>query len=753
MYGVTLKPFQERAVVELLNNVDHPNALQKIVFKAPTGSGKTIILLAFLEKFLRHHRDYVVCWFCPGKGELEEQSRDKLKKFTRLSHGGLEDILNNGFAPQTSYFINWETLNSKNNIATREGEKDNIFDRIRQARIRQLKFLVIVDEEHQNNTFKSQDILKELHAMYEIRVSATPVKQGGFSYVEVPETDVIEEGLITRYLIINDGLDETVESYGIQHETDYLLERADQVRKQIAQAYLDLGEGVRPLVLIQFPSLDEDRIRYVEDKLGRMGYTYQNGMLASWFSGTTTAEKRKEVVKNGKRNIGDNPSNSITRNNASPVFLLFKQAIATGWDCPRAKILVKLRENMTETFEIQTLGRLRRMPKARHYDNEILDCAYLFTFDEKYKQAVIEAGKAYQIKTYTLKDEAKSIKLPQEAHERSGTIDQKQLYLQLRKYFIDTYKLSKDKANNLTLMAEAGYLFTTRLQRSFIKGKYEQTDEVGKNAEYSQIFVEVNTHAHGIDLQRCIHDIGGVVGINYQLCAAVLRSLFLDKYGDKGIKTNKLLKLSKKQFYAFIINNFRKIKDLFIEFSVNHQKDIEVRAEVYEEFTIPLQDHLKYVPEVVAERVVSIENNVYHGYDSSLLNEILRSKAEISFEYYCESRKQVKFVYKNGDVGSKYFSITYQTGIKDRQFYPDYIVQLHDGSLWIIETKGGEISGHTQNIDLQSQHKFAALQRYAAKHKVNFAFVRFKGGRAYYNNSIYCEEMDSPYWQPLEDLF
>ena len=32
-----------------------------------------------------------------------------------------------------------------------------------------------------------------------------------------------------------------------------------------------------------------------------------------------------------------------------------KQAISTGWDCPRAKILVKLRENMTETFETQTI--------------------------------------------------------------------------------------------------------------------------------------------------------------------------------------------------------------------------------------------------------------------------------------------------------------------------------------------------------------------------------------------------------------
>ena len=65
-----------------------------------------------------------------------------------------------------------------------------------------------------------------------------------------------------------------------------------------------------------------------------------------------------------------------------------KQAISTGWDCPRAKILVKLRENMHEDFEIQTLGRIRRMPEAKHYENELLDNCYLYTFDEEYTESV-----------------------------------------------------------------------------------------------------------------------------------------------------------------------------------------------------------------------------------------------------------------------------------------------------------------------------------------------------------------------------
>ena len=54
-----------------------------------------------------------------------------------------------------------------------------------------------------------------------------------------------------------------------------------------------------------------------------MGYTYDNGMVSKWMS-----EDKKDLPDN------------LTDNDGVPVFLLMKQAISTGWDCPRATILV-----------------------------------------------------------------------------------------------------------------------------------------------------------------------------------------------------------------------------------------------------------------------------------------------------------------------------------------------------------------------------------------------------------------------------
>src|SRR5690606_30904630 len=60
-------------------------------------------------------------------------------------------------------------------------------------------------------------------------------------------------------------------------------------------------------------------------------------------------------------------------------FLIFKMAVATGWDCPRAYVLLKLREVKSEVFDIQTIGRILRMPERYHYENELLNKAYIYT--------------------------------------------------------------------------------------------------------------------------------------------------------------------------------------------------------------------------------------------------------------------------------------------------------------------------------------------------------------------------------------
>ncbi|NCO46517.1 MAG: hypothetical protein GW890_09060, partial [Vibrio sp.] len=61
--------------------------------------------------------------------------------------------------------------------------------------------------------------------------------------------------------------------------------------------------------------------------------------------------------------------------------LIFKQAIALGWDCPRAQILVLFRQWHSPIFSIQTVGRIMRMPEPDkgHYESGILNYGYVYT--------------------------------------------------------------------------------------------------------------------------------------------------------------------------------------------------------------------------------------------------------------------------------------------------------------------------------------------------------------------------------------
>lgn len=77
--------------------------------------------------------------------------------------------------------------------------------------------------------------------------------------MKIPEIDIINEGLITRFMYINDGLD-TAHVKNTLHGTDILLEKANEARKKIAQASIDEKEDIRSLVLVQFPNLNDDLI-------------------------------------------------------------------------------------------------------------------------------------------------------------------------------------------------------------------------------------------------------------------------------------------------------------------------------------------------------------------------------------------------------------------------------------------------------------------------------------------------------------
>ena len=144
------------------------------------------------------------------------------------------------------------------------------------------------------------------------------------------------------------------------------------------------------------------------------------------------------------------------------------------------------------------------------------------------------------------------------------------------------------------------------------------------------------------------------------------------------------------------------------------------------------------------------EKNIYKDYPSSTK----KSKSERMFERYCNESPNIKWFYKNGESSMDYFSIVYNNKIeKCWTFYPDYIIQDKDNNIWIIETKGGEVKGHSKNIDIQIRNKFEALQRYADTFGVKWGFVRDENEDLFINNTEYIDDMAADCWVYLDDFW
>lgn len=302
--SIKLFDFQEEAVIKLIDLTSKKDSKQTIIMKAPTGSGKTIILIDYVDKYLTNvSANTAFIWLCPGKGNLEEQSREKMMKFVpSRKTQNLFDALLNGFAGGSTTFINWELVTKRGNIAIRDSERKNLYDRIADAHRSGVEFIVIIDEEHSNNTAKAKEIIDAFSSKNIIRASATAIENKRYEFFEIDEVDVIGAGLITKALYVNEGVADNTE---ITDDYDYLLDLADAKRKEIAARYKDNGKNIRPLVLIQFPNGRPETITAVEQKLESMGYSYDNGMVSKWMS-----EDKKDLPDN------------LTKNDGIPVFLL-----------------------------------------------------------------------------------------------------------------------------------------------------------------------------------------------------------------------------------------------------------------------------------------------------------------------------------------------------------------------------------------------------------------------------------------------
>lgn len=693
---ITLKRYQSEAIENLVYNtyklLKRPGARQNLIFKAPTGAGKTITMAAFLNRLSEELPDKLdlekrkVCyvWIAPNKLYIQSYNAIKgyFSEMRSIKPVFFEDITDGHIKPNEVLFVNWESINKEKNLMVRENEQNKtLYSYVNAARLNDIEIIVIIDEEHMfanpRTAKRANEVLSRIYPKIEIRVSATPTSNSDYKTV-IERQDVIKEEMIKEGIVLNPALD-SFEQEGGKTLDQMLIDISLQKRQDLLAANEKLNNSINPLLLIQLPNDTSEENTLDDQKYIDMVIQYlevyhdisvKNNKLAIWLSGKR--DNLQDIEK---------PDNMVE-------VLLFKQAIALGWDCPRAAVLLIFRELKSTVFTVQTVGRILRMPEQKHYPDAMLNQGYVYTNLSKDRIQIVADDMNYITMNKAIRREPyKPVAL------LSSYINNKLFRNRLgSKFRITLYET-----------AEELWGISKALEDVSIHERNRQIliqNMIDVNVNTIEIVIPENVMLTGDIEIKIVTDTARFAKTTDEL-NQLFRQFCRSNVGSFApVDSTPVLEMALKMLFEEYLgfNEFESIK--IILYAQNQPSFIELINKALERYS-KLQEEkaqttrkelVKYSWEVPSERIYN-ELYVKINIPSHVLEPFYQyhkaSKPEAVFANFLDANKaHIEWWYKNGESAKEHFAIPYvdYTG-KESLFYVDYVILSKNGTTSLFDTK------------------------------------------------------------------
>lgn len=433
---MNLSSVQQRAVDELLEYFKeyyYNDNINKIIeFKAPTGSGKTFMISNFIDKASIYHHDlnqdqkiiFVIATLSSAKLPIQmennineylsylENKNLKVKRYEspssssdRLKDGDYRIIANNN-----EIIIFGTQSFGKGKIYTEQGIFNAFLDQIEKENY---KLIYIRDEAHVGSDKEEKNASKFLDydddisksndenirfekkiqeaASFIVKMTATP--KGKYEQVIITEKELENDNihLLKNKMEQNSGLrfekSSTIDN--IQ-----LLEIAIKKFKEIKNKYIDFKNepglvNINPAMLIQVSDKFKGNEKEFEENINLIVKTLkENGLTYVKYFSSEKIDSDQRAIKSLQ---------DISINSSDIDAIIFKVGPATGWNIPRACMLIQLRNVSSNNLSIQTIGRIKRNPNPNYpFSNESIANQYFIYTNNGLKDS-------NEIVTYKLK--------------------------------------------------------------------------------------------------------------------------------------------------------------------------------------------------------------------------------------------------------------------------------------------------------------------------------------------------------------
>lgn len=426
-----LKDFQERAVDDLVRQLRlaagevkaSPRSHQAAWLTAPTGSGKTLIATAAIERILEGDaeqagaREARFLWLS-DQPELNEQTRKKMLAVSALLGPGDLVVIDSSFdeevlSARRVHFLNIQKLGKDATLVTPGDDRNfTIWQTLANTIARHgHEFFLFIDEAHRGTVEKAgspEDPFSIVQKFIKGRasdglppipiiagISATPERfmrvVGGTPRVqrpiEVPAEDVRASGLLKDFIDLHHPRRAASDVTLVGQAADItMLGQAAKTWHAVWQRWerycAKSGDAVvRPIFVVQVEDGTAKVLTRTDLELcvrtirKAIGAAAAELLPASAFAHAFQEGRPAKVGELDLRHLA--PSAIVDDPDVRVVF--FKTSLNTGWDCPSAETMMSFRTALDATSIAQLVGRMVRTPLARRVEaDEALNAVALY---------------------------------------------------------------------------------------------------------------------------------------------------------------------------------------------------------------------------------------------------------------------------------------------------------------------------------------------------------------------------------------
>ena len=711
--GITEKPYKKDFFV------DAPF----ICIKIPTGGGKTLVACHAIKEIiditLKNKMERgIVLWFVPTEA-IKSQTLRKLNDRNDAHRKVLDEYFDNG----VKIFSNEEALKIRKEDAAdnlciiissldafRKEEKSKYkvyqesgslmahFENVQDNKflekdeggtiinslanvVRLSNPLIVIDEGHRAKTELSIKFLNDLNPSFVIEFTATPRDESNV-LVNVKSSELKDEKMVKIPIIL-----ESVSQW--QQAISRGVLKRDELEKLAKKENKETDEYIRPIALLQAEQEKESPERITVDK------------IKEFLVKECKIPEEEIAIKTSSRN--DLKVADLFSRKCKIKYILTVNALAEGWDCSFAYILISVANIGSKISVEQIIGRIVRLPNAKEKINKELNDSYVFASAKNFNEAAsnIISG------------------LVKNGFSKSDVINASE---KEKKYEFEVSKRVKEDLSVPIL--------------SFDGEELEFADLIGDDFELSKQNPEFEFQTH--------YDSDGRVKIDIKEGDTWLkeRQTFLNiVYSDKNFSEKELSSWLDKKLRFIMLDKNDKTK--FLEKAVKHQlkhyklSELSVNRFVFRDRleevirnilvdyarkqfdksvksgNISVKAFEKFPEKIVLSGKAGekFKKNFYEDIDE--LN-----KEEMTFvgRIDSEALPNIKFWVRNREKTDPF----YIQGWRPNKFYPDFVAVTNKGNLLALEWKGKDRVG---NPDTDYKEEIAKFWEKLGKGKLHFFLV------------------------------